>query len=78
MLYHLILRTALIKAINQLLANRESFIKVFQKNITTVLNEENDNTITDIDGKLEELQKQLLQQAKFKNDYNDVADGYID
>ena len=32
------------------------------------------HTIADIDGKLEELQKQLLQQAKSKNDYNEVAD----
>ena len=42
--------------------------------MATVLNEENDNTIADIDGQLEKLQKQLLQQAKSKNDYNEVAD----
>ena len=40
----------------------------------TVLNEENDNTTDDIDRKLEELQQQLLIQAKSKNDYEDVAD----
>lgn len=42
--------------------------------IATVFNEENDNATDDIDGKLEELQQQLLIQAKSKNDYEDVAD----
>lgn len=36
--------------------------------------EENDNATDDIDSKLEELQQQLLIQAKSKNDYEDVAD----
>ena len=35
---------------------------------------ENYNSTRDIDGKLEELQQQLLIQAKSKNDYEDVAD----
>ena len=68
------LQTAVIKAINQLLANKESLLQVLQKNITTALNEENEKAIADIDGKLEKLQQLLLQQAKSKNDYNDVAD----
>jgi len=68
------LQTAVIKAINQLLANKEPLLQVLQKNITIVLNEENEKAITDIDGKLEKLQQQLLQQAKSKNDYNEVAD----
>ena len=68
------LHTAVVRAINELLANKEPFLSTLQKNIATVLNEGNENTIADIDGKLEELQKQLLQQAKSKNDYNEVAD----
>jgi len=63
-----------VKAINELLANKEPFLSTLQKNIATVLNEENDNATVDIDGKLEELQQQLLIQAKSKNDYEDVAD----
>ncbi|HHX7688775.1 TPA: recombinase family protein, partial [Streptococcus pyogenes] len=43
-------------------------------NIATVFNGENDNATDDIDSKLEELQQQLLIQAKSKNDYEDVAD----
>ena len=69
-----ILQTAVVKAINELLANKEPFLQSLQKNIATVFNEENDNATDDIDSKLEELQQQLLIQAKSKNDYEDVAD----
>ena len=54
--------------------NKEPFLSTLQKNIATVFNEENDNATDDIEGKLEELQQQLLIQAKSKNDYEDVAD----
>ncbi|MBW8349361.1 DNA recombinase [Bacillus sp. IITD106] len=68
------LQRAVVKAINALLTNKEPFLSTLQKNIATVLNEENDNATNDIDSKLEELQQQLLIQAKSKNDYEDVAD----
>ena len=54
------LQTAVVKAINELLANKEPFLQALQKNIATILNEENDNATNDIDSKLEELQQQLL------------------
>ena len=38
------------------------------------MNNSGDNATDDIDSKLEELQQQLLIQAKSKNDYEDVAD----
>jgi len=69
-----ILQTAVVKAINELLANKEPFLSTLQKNIAAILNEGNDNATDDIDSKLEELQQQLLIQAKSKNDYEDVAD----
>ena len=69
-----ILQTAVVKAINELLANKEPFLSTLQKNIATVFNGENDNATDDIYSKLEELQQQLLIQAKSKNDYEDVAD----
>ncbi|HHY72177.1 MAG TPA: recombinase family protein [Bacillus bacterium] len=67
------LQKAVVKAINELLVNKEPFLQTLQKNIATVFNEENDNATDDIDSKLEELQQQLLIQAKSKNDYEDVA-----
>lgn len=68
------LQNAVVKAINELLANKEPFLQVLQKNIATVLNEENDKVTDEIDVKLVELQNELLKQAKSKNDYNEVAD----
>jgi len=68
------LQNAVVKAINELLGNKESFLQALQDNIATILNGENDNATDDIDGKLIDLQKQLLKQVKSKNDYNEVAD----
>ncbi|UOG08344.1 DNA recombinase [Bacillus altitudinis] len=68
------LQRAVIKYINELLANRESLLSTLQKNIATILNEENDRATDDIDSKLDELQMELLKQAKSKNDYDDVGD----
>ncbi|MDF2524660.1 MAG: phage integrase family site-specific recombinase [Clostridiales bacterium] len=68
------LQVAVVKATNELLVNKGPFLSTLQKNIDTVLNEENDIATDDIDSKLEELQQQLLIQAKSKNDYEDVAD----
>ena len=47
------LQAAVVKAINELLTNKEPFLSTLQKNIATVLNEENDNTTDDIDRRLD-------------------------
>ena len=49
------------------------YLEQLQKNIATILKEENDTATDDLDNKLEELQQQLLIQAKSKNGYEDVA-----
>ena len=68
------LQNAVIQAINELLGNKEPFLQALQNNIANILNGENDNVTDDIDGKLVDLQQQLLKQAKSKNDYNVVVD----
>lgn len=68
------LQAAVVKAINELLANKEPFLSTLQKNIDTIFNEESDNDTDELDSKLEELQIELLKQAKSKNDYDNVAD----
>src|SRR5690625_1507255 len=68
------LQTAVVRAINELLANKEPFLSTLQKNIDTIFNEESDNDTDELDSKLEELQIELLKQAKSKNDYDNVAD----
>jgi site-specific DNA recombinase len=68
------LQTSVVKAINELLGNKEPFLQALQDNIAAVLNAESDNDTDDVDGKLNDLQQELLKQAKSKNDYNEVAD----
>ena len=69
-----ILQAAVVKAINEVLGSKDTFLSTLQENIATVLNEENDKTIDDIDAKLDELQNELLRLANSKADYKEVAD----
>ncbi len=64
----------MVKAINEVLCGKDTYLSVLQENIATVLSEENDKTTDDIDNKLDELQKELLRLANSKTDYNNVAD----
>ena len=68
------LQNAVIKAINEALGSKNTFLETLQVNIATVLNEEDDKATDDFDLKLEELQKELLNLANSKADYNNVAD----
>ncbi len=68
------LKNAVVKAINKVLCSKNTFLHTLQDNIATVLHEENDKSTVAIDKKLEELQKELLQLANSKADYNNVAD----
>lgn len=50
------------------------FSQIVQTNIAPVLSKENDQTLADIDSRLEELQTQLLKLVSSKADYEDVAE----
>lgn len=69
-----VLQAAVVKAINEILASKNTFLSTLQANIATVLNGEHDKVIHDIDAKLEELQRELLRLANSKADYNEVAE----
>lgn len=69
-----LLQAAVVKAVNMLLSNKESFTHVLKENIAAVINDRNLNDISDIDTRLKELQNQLVQQVKSKNDYEEIAD----
>ena len=69
-----VLQAAVVEAINELLATKDTFLAALHANIATVLNEENDRTTKDIDTKLDELQNELLKLANSKADYSEVAD----
>ena len=64
----------LVTAINNTLSRKTTFLSTLQTNIATVLSKENDQTLTDIDNRLEELQTQLLKLVSSKADYEDVAE----
>lgn len=68
------LQNAVVKAINETLCCKNTFLSTLQDNIATVLNEENDKVTDTFDNKLDELQNELLQLANSKADYNNVAD----
>lgn len=68
------LQNAVVKAINETLCSKNTFLETLQVNIATVLNEEDDKATDDFDEKLNDLQKELLSLANSKADYNEVAD----
>ena len=70
----LLLQEVSMKAINQMLGNKEDFLKTLQQNITSVVRASEAASIEDIDKRLEELQKELLRLANSKSDYDAIAD----
>lgn len=69
-----VLQQAVVDAINQILSSKDAFLTTLQDNIATVLNEENDKIIDDINAKLKALQNELLRLANSKENYEEVAD----
>jgi len=69
-----VLQATVIKAINEVLASKNTYLSTLQANIETVLDEENDKVTDDIDAKLDDLQNELLRLANSKANYNEVAD----
>src|SRR5699024_4070229 len=68
------LHLAIVQAINEVLGNKDNYLKLLIENIETVLHENADKPTIDIDEKLEELQMELLRLANTKEDYDDVAE----
>lgn len=68
------LQNAVLKAINQIISERDEFIGVLMKNIATVLGEEFDKDTESIEHQLKELQNELIKQANSQEDYDAVVD----
>lgn len=64
----------MVQAINMVLGNRDSMISAPQKNVETVIQQEDELSMEGIEAKLEELQKELLKRVNSKEDYNSIAD----
>jgi site-specific DNA recombinase len=63
----------LVTAINETLSGKDDFLATLKNNIETVIIHENDQTLANINKRLEELQTELLKLANAKADYEDVA-----
>jgi len=63
-----------LKAINQALCDKGSFLTTLRDNIATVISCESDKELADIDKRLEELQTELLKLATSNADYEKVGD----
>ena len=61
-------------AINQVLCEKDDFLKTLQTNIATVIRKGDTLSPEVIDERLQELQKELLKKANRKDDYDDIAD----
>ena len=61
------------KTINDVLGNKNTFLTVLQENITAVLKEDNNQTIQEIEIRLNDLQQELLRLVNAKADYPKVA-----
>lgn len=63
----------LISAINETLGEKDTFLSILESNIATVISQDNNQALAEIDKRLEELQIELLKLASTKYDYEDVA-----
>lgn len=63
-----------INAINQVLCEKDDFLKTLQSNIATVIRQGDTLSPEVIDERLQELQKELLKKANQKDDYDAIAD----
>src|SRR5690554_311038 len=64
----------LVTAIYDTLSGKDAFLSILENNIATVISQNNNQTLADIDKRLGELQAELLKLASTKSDYEDVAD----
>lgn len=68
------LEEIMVKAINEVVASKNSFIKVLKENIEKVILDNNDEKLKEISNRLLELQDELVKLATKKQDYTMVSD----
>ena len=70
----LLLQEITVKAINQILTERDVFLKTLQQNIAKAVVSADTLSPDGIQARLEELQKELIKKANNKQDYDAIAD----
>lgn len=61
------------KAVNELYGDKDTFFPIFQANIESALGKDKEERIRAVEEKLAELQKELLELANARKDYESVA-----
>ncbi len=69
-----LLEEIMVKAINSVVESKNSFIKILNENITSVLLDSNEERLEQITERLLELQDELVKLATKKQDYSVIAD----
>lgn len=69
-----LLQDIILKAINEMILDKSGYMKMLQENIATVIRNDASASTDDIDAKLLELQKELLQKANNRDDYDSIAE----
>ena len=70
----LLLQEITVKAFNQILTERDFFLKTLQQNIAKAVVIADTLSLGGIQARLEELQKELIKKANNKQDYDAIAD----
>ncbi len=70
----LLLQDITVKVINQILTERDTFLKTSQQNIAKAVVNADTLSPDGIQARLEELQKELIKKANNKQDYDAIAD----
>ena len=70
----LLLQEIMVKAFNQILTERDIFLKTLQQNIAKAVVSADTLSPGGIQARLEELQKELIKKANNKQDYDAIAD----
>lgn len=69
-----LLQDIILKAINEMVLDKSGYMKMLQENIATVIRNDASASTDEIDAKLLELQKELLQKANNWDDYDSIAE----
>jgi superfamily I DNA/RNA helicase len=63
-----------VKAVNQLIGQKDELLPVFKANVERVLGSSNSAAVAEVDEKLLAIQKELLKKADARQGYDDLAD----
>lgn len=69
-----LLQNLVVRAINMALGKKDTMNETLQRNVETVLTGTQGVPLTEIDARLEELQKELLKVANAKGNYDSIVD----